>query len=573
MGIRRLIQSLAVILLAICSPAVLHAAESFSTLDLVSRDAALCLEIPRLDETWTMLESSPLLDRIRAIPAYQRLLESSGFQQFRAIQDHVARQTGKTLTSQLRALFGKSLVLAIYVPATGKPQGILLGEANDSAAIETALNTLNKLEPNEVISTKSHRGHRYQQRKKQANSSDSTFLATHDRWFAISDNETLIQDVIDRFITATTQNSTIHGTLRQSSLFKQNRQRLKPDSAAYLYVNARPWDRGLEEASRNDHDPINPAAIWKHVSAVSAALQLDRGVVCESIVELDTSRLPAGWSQFVATAAVEPAWNRRIPADALLAVSGHLEIAPLIRHLLNQVAAKDQAELAKNRRIAQSLLGGHELLDAVLPTLAHDFCAYITTRTDEQSNRVVLDAAVRIAGNSAADAKLLADLSDGLAAGQKLLAAFFSAEGPKVVTVLRKQVDSGHLSWLSEAAPFPVASGMRDQILVVAGSLERLNQTLDAGSSSPRLKDVSQRYFPHANQLIWLDTAQTRQMLERNGADIAQFFARESEESARLQSRFEQVRPMLGLIDSAFVAGQIQSDHVRVTFGGALDAK
>jgi hypothetical protein len=564
---------------AVSMAATSTAEENISPLDLVSSDAALCIEIPHINETWTKLENSPLMERLRGIPAWQRLLESHGVQQCQMIDEYVARQTGQRLSVQLRALVGRSLVLAVYVPADGPPRGILIGEAIDRTAIEKAIATRNKFEPNEVTSLKTHGGIRYEQRKKHASDAQSIFVATFDRWFAISDEELLIHDVIDRFALATGTATTPLATepLGRTKAFVQNVERLKSGCSAYLYINARPWDRGLEEASRDERGPINPAMIWKHFSAVSACLQLEQGVVCEAVVELETSRLPSGWSQFVTTASIDPEWRRRIPSEALLAVGGHLELAPFLRLLVSQVPPRDQPELAKNRRIAQSLLGGHELLEVVLPALARDFCGCIVARKDDRTTRMVLDGAVGFAANAPGDAKLLSDVSHALDTGLNVLAAFFSAESREAITVEREQTASQQLSWLSAGAPVQVAFGLKGDNLVIAGSPERLRRSfdmLDRGGSHARLTDHSERFFSKANQLVWFDTAVTRELLRHRSSDIAQFFVHGStEESLRMVNRFEQVRPVLGLVDSLFIAGRIESDHIRVTFGGGLDRK
>ena len=299
--------------------------------DLVAAEVALCLEVTGLDETWTRFEAGPCMERLRTFPPFQRLLESGGFQQWQAVEDHVARQTGTKLSSQLRALFGRSLVLAVYVPREGNPRGILVGEAIDEAAIQTALATWNKLEPNVVMTKKSHHGHGYLQRKKQAPSTESAFIAITGRQFAVSDNEPLIHDVIDRFVSLSSESSQSSATdsLSASPRFVQNRRRLKSDGVAYLHLNARPWDRGLEESSQGSNDPINIAEVWKRVNSVSACLRLDQGIVCDAVVDLETSRLPEGWTKLVESAAGSSSWIHRIPAESLLAISGRIELAPV----------------------------------------------------------------------------------------------------------------------------------------------------------------------------------------------------------------------------------------------------
>jgi len=554
-------------------------AEAPSTVDLVAADVALCLEVTGLDETWTRFEAGPYMDRLRTFPPFQRLLENGGFQQWQAVEDHVARQTGTKLSSQLRALFGRSLVLAVYVPTKGNPRGILIGEAIDEASIQTALATWNKLEPSVVMTRKSHHGHVYLQRKKQAPSTESAFIVITDRRFAISDNEPLIQDVIDRFMSLSSGSSqrSAADSLSASPRFVKNRERLKTDCAAYLHVNARPWDRGLEESSQGSNDPINIAEVWKRVNSVSACLRLDQGIVCDVVVDLETSRLPDGWTMLVATAAGSSSWLRRIPAESLLAISGQIELAPLLRQLFNQIPAKEQAELTKLRRIIQSQFGGKDPLETILPVLGRDFGGFVTTRTDKQKSRVVLDGAMGFSLGILNDHEMPNVIDHGLDSGLSLLAAYHSVEGQQIVTVQREQTDAMQLRSLSTAAPFPVAYGIKGSNLVVAGSRDRLKQTLeslDQTVTQSRLTDHSNRFFSDANQLIWLDLAQIRQVLEQSGAEIAQFFAPNSaNEVSRLAQRFEHASYYLQLVDSLFVAGRIESDHIRITFGGGLDVK
>ncbi len=557
----------------------LFGAEAFTAVDLVTADVALCLEVTGLDEARTRFDDGHYMDRLRTFPPFQRLLESGGFQYWQAIEEHVARQTGSKLSSQLRALFGRSLVLAVYVPQSGNPRGILIGEAIDEAAIQTALATWNKLDPNIVITRKSHQGHGYLQRKKHAPSTETAFIAISDRWFAISDNESLIHDVIDRFKSLATgaSHSSEKDGLSKSPRYMQNRQRLKTDDVAHLHLNARPWDRGLEESSQGSNDPINIAEVWKRVNSVSACLRLDHGIVCDAVVDLETSRLPEEWTKLVATAGGSSEWLHRIPAESLLAISGRIELAPVLRHLFNQIPAKDQAELTKVRRIVQSQFGGMDLLDTILPVLGRDFGGFVATRVNKQTNKVALDGALGFSLCSPSDQEMLSDIDHGLDSGLSLLAAYHSVEGQQIVTVQRNQSEAIRLRSLSATAPFPIAYGIKGTNLVIAGSRDRLEKTLeslDEPVNSSRLVDHSNRFFADANQLIWLDMARIRQVLEQSGPDIAQIFAPNSaNEASRLTQRFEHARHYLQLVDSLFIAGRIESDHIRITFGGGLDMK
>jgi hypothetical protein len=179
--------------------------------------------------------------------------------------------------------------------------------------------------------------------------------------------------------------------------------------------------------------------------------------------------------------------------------------------------------------------------------------------------------------NSPGDAKLLRDVAHGMETGLTALAVYFSVEGPAVVSVEHEQNETARFSWLSEAAPVPVSYGVQQQTVVVASSLERLRKIFELSSKqdvSSRLADHAGRYFPKANQLIWVDTLSIRQGLGKSSQELAQLFSRGSaDEAKKFENRFEQVQAFCGLVDSLFVAGRIEDDHVRVTFGGGLDPK
>ena len=547
------------------------AAETLAALDLVSSDVAFCLEIPRLNETWTALEHSPLMDRVRAFPPYQRFFESPGFSRWKSIDDHVAKTSGQRISAQLRALFAKSLVLAVYVPPSGDPQGILIGEAYDKDAVQTAFVTWNGLEPKQITTERYHNGHRYYRRLRQADANEQLFLARSERWFAISDQESLIHDVIDRFVAATSTNDVtpnpVETSLRRSDSFVENRNQLKENSAAYVHINARPWDRILAECPYDVKDPIRPADVWKYVSTVSSALRFDRGIVCDSIIELDESKLASEWTQFVTTASNTPTWNGPVSSDAFFAFSAHLEIAPVLQAILNQVRTEDLVEFGRLRRIAKSLFGGNDLIDVVLPAIARNASGFLLARMDDVAHRFAFDGMIRVSLSPAEHRTFRLDVDRGIETGLSLLAAYFSAEQSEVVTLEREQSDSVQYLWLSESAPFPVAVGIKDQTIAIGRSKEVLQRSLDShdtDNSNTRLTQDSGRYFPDANQVIWIDVIKVRNLIEKHGASIAKLLEPGSTE-------FDHIRPALQLLDSAFAAVRVESNRIRVTLGGGLE--
>ena len=565
------------LLIAFCQVTTCVAAETLSVLDLVSSDVAFCLEVPGFEGTWAELDKSALMKRLRAFPGIQKIVDGEGFQRWNALSDLTEKKSGQPLSHYLHALFARSLAVAVYVPSKGAPQGILVGEAQDAEAIQTFFNLWNALEPKHITTTRVYRGLRYKHRKRHAETEEELYFASSDRWFAITDQEGLIQGVIDRFIaaTATVPEPDTGKTLRFSPSFIRNRARLKPGCAAYVHINARPWDHSLQEFAQAENDPLSPAAIWKKVSCVSASINLKEGLVCDTIINLDPDQLSKSWPQFVAIAKTESTWKGRLPAEAILAMSGHLELAPLVKTILNQMPAESQAEIAKVRRIAQSFLRGHDLIDTVLPAISRDFSGFLMTRADTHSKKVVVDGAFCSRLSSAADQQMLFDISRGMETTMTLMAAYMSADAQSVVVAFQNRTDSEFIGWLSESAPIPLACGVKQNDLFVTGSRDRAIQTMqlkEAVSDNPRLSDHANRYFPEANQLIWLDAVQARTAIEWSGSDLAQFLSFGATDAvSRWLQRFEEWRPTLELVDSLFIAGAVEADHIRVTFGGGLD--
>ena len=145
------------------------------------------------------------------------------------------------------------------------------------------------------------------------------------------------------------------------------------------------------------------------------------------------------------------------------------------------------------------------------------------------------------------------------------------------MTVLREQNGTTSLRSLSDTVPFPIAYGIQGSHLVLAGSRERLVQsleTLDQPLANSRLEEHSRRLFPGTNQLIWFDAARTRDVLQHHGSDLAGLFARGSaNEAAQVLEKLDRFRQHLGVTDSIFIAGRMGADNIRIVFGGGLDSR
>ena len=308
--------------------------DDVAPLSLVSDRAAVCLEIPRIEANWLQFQRSQLMTRLKQFAPIERLLAGAGFQKLAQVEEHVRRTTGKTLSEQLLRTCSEALVVAIYIPEGRSPQGVLIAQARDADALRQTLQAWSLLEPRHESQVKEHRGHPYTRRAKSATSTEVVYYATFDRTVALSDQERLIHEVIELHASGVRKAVVAADGARglvDAPLYPANRSRLPGDAVAYLFVNTRMWDRVVDEAIAKSPDArwIQPAV--RQIAAVAAALRLNDEVVIDLVVDVTGGPLPSGWRAFVAGTVGGGDWSRRIPRDAILAVSSRMEIAPLIQ--------------------------------------------------------------------------------------------------------------------------------------------------------------------------------------------------------------------------------------------------
>ncbi len=573
------------------SMAGLRAAE-VSPLDLVGESAALCLEVPRLAETWKRVESSRMAERVKAFPPFERFVRGPGFQQWTLIEKYVAHVTGQSLSDQLLGLCSESLVIVAYLPEGAKPQGLVIAQARDSASLRQAVDSWGKLEPQHVDQPQQHRGQSYIQRVKSAGSKEVLYYFVFDRTLVLSDQEFLVRQAIDfqqaAVARAESREPTVAAvrTLRESPLYRTARARLRDDSVAFLHVNARAWDKALREGAKNDPGTVPVLQVWQHVSALAASLRFDEGVALDIVAELDRERLPSGWTPFVQSSQATTGWVDRIPGDALLAISGRVDVGPLVQMWLAAMPEAKSDDFARGRRVLRSLLAGRDLFDDVLPAVLSD----VTIQASAQQNVAAGVAPFELLGSltwrssvkaasSTEPPALMNSLDNALQFGLNVLAGYLAHELPESNVIVGSET-SGEttIRWLNGLVPWEPAYGIVAHRLIVASSRASLSRGLGLAALSvaeprpARLAKHEQRFFPTMTQLVWLDSAQTREALTKHSDWIATALAQRSPESKpKIAARLSHFGEVLQLFDAAFLAGSLSEDHVRMVFGGALD--
>ena len=571
-----------------------------SPLDLVADSAAVCLEVPNLDATWQRIERSRLAERVRAFAPFQRLLLGAGFQQWTAVENHVTQMTGLPLSEQLRDLCAESLVLAVYLPEGAKPQGMMIARARDAATLSRSVAALNKLDPQHVDQSQQHRGQSYIRRLKSPKSKEVLFYVLFDRTLVLSDHEPLVRQAIEMQQAAVAHaesQKVIDGTvrtLRESPAYRAARARRPENGVAFVHVNSRAWDKTLREGAKNDNEAAVVLGVWRCVSALAGSLRFDEGLALDVVAELDRTQLPSGWTEFVRSTEVstpqtlaDSRWSERIPAAALLAVSGGADVRPLITTWLAVDPGVKSNDFVRTRRVLKSLLGGRDLIEDVLPALLSDITVHASAPeqvADRAAPFELLGQFSWMPKNFATasnddEPKLAVSLDNALSFGLNFWGVHLSGEHPESDIVVRSNGDGTTMRRWLEGLPVwePGYGVVADRLFVASSKTELLRVSLMPASppkqaGSTRLNDHARRFFTAATQLVWFDSNQTRAALAKHSDWIATALAGRSEKSKpSIQTRLSRFSEVLQLFDAAFLAGSLHDDHLRVSLGVALD--
>jgi hypothetical protein len=554
-------------------------ANGVAPIDLVSDGAAVCVEVQHPEAAFAKLQSSRLVSRLKAFPPVRRFLDGGGFQKWALLEEYVRRSTGKSLSEQLLAACSESLVLAIYLPEGKPPEGVLIAQAANAAALAEALKTWATLEPSQVSKSKEFQGQTYVRRAKSANSAEVVYYVIFDRTIVLSDHEDRIQQVIE-FRAAGQQQTGAAPMMRSLSelpLYKANRSQLPQDAVAFLFLNIRKWDRVINEGLRQSNDAAWILQIVNRVTALSAAIRLDDAVVVDVAADTSAVDLPTAWRQFVNSTDGGDDWTMRITANSVVAISSRMDVTPWVQLWLASAADAKSEEFARGRNVLKSVFQGRDPFTEILPQVLRDWTVSLVPASEVSTDHSPVD----LVGDFSIDAdpSLAKNLDQAIHFGMTLLSAALSHQrdasaGP--VLVETQSTQDGIERWISGIKNWSPASLMMSERLVLASSHQAIAiRTASKGNDAikmSRLAAHERQYFHRTSQLIWIDLVQLREVVTKRGDWIASHLAADStNDRQRIQKHLSRIEEIAKLFDAAFLAAKFDEQGVRVVFGAALD--
>jgi hypothetical protein len=170
-------------------------------------------------------------------------------------------------------------------------------------------------------------------------------------------------------------------------------------------------------------------------------------------------------------------------------------------------------------------------------------------------------------------------LDNGLNTGLNLSAAFFNSGSSKTPAVVRTKDSNGAIiRWIDGLSAYRHTVTLAADHLAFASSPElatKFVDTANTGASSPHkgLNRCREAYFPDDNQIIYVDVASLRKLMEEYRSRLVKRAAEASALSTTdCEERLTRLLDVSSLVDSAFLAGHINGTRLHLVFGGVVDS-
>jgi len=566
----------------LCLAAPLSAQHSEdSLLELVGVDAGLCIEVSDLKTHVPAIKQSEFFSRLQKLDLYQGWVKSQPHQTLMHAQTTVEKLTGEPFGHTMKNLFGESVVLAVYPSAQHQSAGVLVTRAANAQAINLALDAWNRTKLHQTH-TFEHRGQIYHGRTNVSAGdakNKTIFYVTLDHRLALSDSEPRIRQVIDLYLTADQPDAA--AALIYSPKFHQARESLSGDWIASAYFDPRGWDGTLDYKSDGSYRHRALCEIWSRCESIVAGLHMSEGPVLELIMHYDGSNPSPGWKRFVDRSRGPASFLKRIPPNALAAAAGRHDIGGLKNLIPEFLPQRISRQWDNYLATARGMLFGLDLFDDVLPNLEANWGGYIVAGTPERlAQGAPIDGLV---------AFQLPDRDHDEVKGRSLRAAIGNAldstlnlfvllDGDKSVDeppVIRSQQSQGvTIHWVDNLGAYRPAYALTEEYVLIASTPECIGECLATKpekslAREPRFRHSQRRYCPSDNQLLFVDVEGMRKLLsEHRELFIKQAVNTHGMQAGLARLELHKIEDVLQLVDTAFMAGQINDHRLRLVMGG-----
>lgn len=348
---------------------------------LVPGDVGLSIEIHEPATHVRRFLQGGFRQRLADFPPFKKWIAESG-PQWSKISGEFQRRLGITAEELLSDLLGREVLFAVWPPsAPGGSDGpaLLLFRTSDERLLSTVLERLVAV----LRETGKWKETRLVERAGQVDplhvieidGPSNLYVTTLGNLGLLTTSEELVQHVLDLGTEPGAERS-----LAALPPYLAGMDRLASDAAVKVFINPRPWDQLLLAEVRSKPDGSSEAQAqlavvqtWQATEYAVMSLEIGPRLAAEAFMKWNHRALPEVVREVADSLAGASPLVDHVPADALVAVAGKLDIGRLLRRFARPEASDHTDGTTQDERAA----AGWRAVRALAAGLGPDFCAYL----------------------------------------------------------------------------------------------------------------------------------------------------------------------------------------------------
>jgi hypothetical protein len=563
---------------------------------LIPADAGLCLEAQDLDDHVQAFTESAIYGRITRYPPVEQWAVQNR-SELERISTEFQRNLGVGPQRVLRGLLGESAALAVWPPSTpGADDGpaLVVTKAADSDMLRRLIDALcdaqrrtGKLLPNEQLSV----GDRpFEVRVIQPEpGKPPVLIAMLGQHGVMTNHRPILRQVIALYM----GHEDSPGSLADSPVYRAARQRISQQAAVTLFVHPRRWDDlvalGQQQAvdageTANDRLP----AVWSRVQYVVGSVEFGDRIAAEAYLELTPLAAANHVDELAASFSGAANYIERIPAGALVAFAGRLDVGRLTRLALaaGGASAAHREKTAEMSRAARGILTGVDLFDDILAGLGPDLGAYLTAAPVTDAHSLPFDLVVGIDTQPRWQGDMAPAVTDvldyALRTVMGVLVLAYNADRPEAVARLETtDVDGLRVTSVTGVAEFGEGRGpayaLVDSLLLAGSSPRAVTEAVsvkptESLARNPRLLALANPRIARPSHLLFVDFAGLRELIDGHPALLRRIQEDNQLESAAARQNLDALVRLLSLADALAIHARVTTSGVGLSLAVKADA-
>ncbi|MFO0849221.1 MAG: hypothetical protein U0871_11800 [Gemmataceae bacterium] len=481
-------------------------------LRLAPPDAAVTFVVRDLKTHAKAVAGSPFARWLAESPIGRQLADPQARQKLAAVEKLLAEQIGLTAEQLLADVFGDALVLAYQPGPAGKPEqesGVILVRARNPESLAKLVEAVNRLQRGSgelaAVRDRAYRDRTYLEREKAVGGRE--YVYHRDGVLAFSGQEAAIRAVIDREQASDRQSAVADGIGRLGLA----------DKLAVCWFAPRRFDADLRAKAEAAADPGERAfltefqKVWAATDGVAVYAHPDRGLELGLAVAADPGKLPPAVRDVLFPARVNPGLWGAVPADAMIAFGGRVNVPKLLAVVETFLPAEGKAGLRAAVADGLGPLVGKGKLAAVLAGVGPGWVAWASPPAGKDVWIPHWAVAVELAEPARVPVLQMLDFAT------QLLRLDYNRKHADQIELLGP-ADGGSVRTLANEVAFPTgfrpSFGLNGGRLVIADSPETVSRF---GQPTPPVVD---------QPLLSVSATRLRRYLADNSAEVTVAMAR-----------------------------------------------